>query len=95
MIKVALFSEQPLLAVGLEAAFAGSDTLSLSGFCQSVDDLWADMRAEQPDVLLIELTDSLSLPQLGECVLKFPWTSERCGEENSPVRRGTIGGRPR
>ena len=72
MKRVGLLSGQPLIVAGLEAALAGSTMLTLSGTWCSMDDLYTRISAGAPDVLLVDLTDSITLPHLARVATSFP-----------------------
>ncbi len=82
MTRIALFSEQPFLIAGFEAALEASQTLSLAGAYQTIEALQAQAGPREPNVVLAELTDSITLARVAELACCFArsavvlWVSE-------------------
>lgn len=64
MTHVALFSVQPILVAGLQSVLDREGDLVLSAICSTVSELLADIAADRPGVLLMEVTPELSLEML-------------------------------
>jgi two-component system nitrate/nitrite response regulator NarL len=62
--NVALFSVQPILVAGLRSVLAKEGDLFLSAVCSTVPELIADVTAERPGVMLIEVTPEIGLDVL-------------------------------
>jgi two-component system, NarL family, nitrate/nitrite response regulator NarL len=71
MTRIALFSEQPFLIAGFEAALEASKTLSLAGAYQTIAALQAQAGPGEPNVVLMELTDSMTLARVTEFACCF------------------------
>src|SRR4051794_329482 len=55
MPNVLLYTDEPILAQGLRAAFADTDGFELVGHCSKVEDLRDELSACKPDILLLDL----------------------------------------
>lgn len=71
MTRIALYSEQPFLIAGFEAALEASKTLSLAGAYQTIEALQAQAGPGEPNVVLVELTDSITLARVAELTCCF------------------------
>jgi two-component system nitrate/nitrite response regulator NarL len=66
MTKLALYSVQPVLVAGLQTVLAPLSNLVLSGVYPTIDQLMEHVQVERPDVLLIELTEDVTLEALSK-----------------------------
>jgi len=66
MIRVFLFSDQPILAKGLEAVFASSERFQLCGVSSAPADAIERLRALIPEIIVVDLTAEVSLETLAE-----------------------------
>jgi DNA-binding NarL/FixJ family response regulator len=66
MIQILLFSDEPVLALGLESVLRAAEGFQLAGVCSSTSRLKEIMEAGQPDVLLIDLTSDVTFSILSE-----------------------------
>jgi DNA-binding NarL/FixJ family response regulator len=64
MTKVILYSVQPVLVAGLQKVLAPLNGLMLSGVCPTIDQLMEHVQMERPDLLLIEVTEDVTLEVL-------------------------------
>lgn len=65
MTNVAVYSVQPILVAGLQAVLAPLNSLMVSGSCPTIAALMEHLQMERPDLLLIELTEDVTLEVLG------------------------------
>src|ERR1700675_3754515 len=66
MTQILLFSDEPVLAVGLESVLRAADGFQLAGVCSNTTRLKEIMEAGQPDILLIDLTSDVTFSILSE-----------------------------
>src|SRR5579863_3484727 len=66
MTRTLLFSDEPILAKGLESILANVDGFQLTGVCASTTKLKEILDAGEPDILLIDLTSDGSFSILSE-----------------------------
>jgi DNA-binding NarL/FixJ family response regulator len=66
MIRILLYSSEPVLAQGLASALIGKSDCRLVSVVTSDDDLAAAVAIEKPDILLLDLTSGLSFESLRE-----------------------------
>src|SRR5271165_719679 len=64
MANVLLCSDEPILAEGLSRILAGSETLNLISYCPGIEGLRSQMELHQPDLLLVDLTASITFGAL-------------------------------
>jgi DNA-binding NarL/FixJ family response regulator len=64
--SVALYSSQPILATGLEAVMAERGDCTLSGVLTALDPLIEHVRMHRPSVVLIDVTETVTLATLSE-----------------------------
>jgi len=64
MGTVLLFSDEPILAEGLQRVLAKSGGLSLISYCARMDLLIAELEAHRPDVLIVDLSAGISFDVL-------------------------------
>lgn len=64
MNNIALYSVQPILSAGLQAALAASNAFRLSPVCESLAQLVEQIRVTEPALVLIELTRDVTLEVL-------------------------------
>jgi DNA-binding NarL/FixJ family response regulator len=60
MASVLLCSDEPILAEGLSRILGDADGLSLASYCPRMDDLSSQLQFHQPDLLLVDLTASIT-----------------------------------
>ena len=66
MTQILLFSDEPVLALGLESVLRAADGFQLAGVCSNTTRLKEIMEAGQPDILLIDLTSDVTFSILSE-----------------------------
>jgi two-component system nitrate/nitrite response regulator NarL len=70
MTSVALYSEQPVLTAGLQAAMAGLEDIGLSAVFEDLDPLIDHVCTSRPSVTLVEATAAVTIATLSklECI---------------------------
>ena len=66
MTRTLLFSDEPILAKGLESILASVEGFQLTGVCSSTVKLKEILDAGEPDILLIDLTSDVTFSILSE-----------------------------
>ena len=66
MTTVALYSEQPILTAGLQAAIAGLGDMILSAVFTDLDSLADHVRTSHPSVALVEVTAAVTFSTLSK-----------------------------
>jgi two-component system, NarL family, nitrate/nitrite response regulator NarL len=66
MTRVSLYSDQPMLAKGLEAVFAATERLQLDGCFFGLPELMARLESDVPDILLLDVTPEVNLGVLSD-----------------------------
>jgi len=66
MTRTLLFSDEPILAKGLESVLASVDGFQLTGVCSTTGKLKEILDAGEPDILLIDLTSDVTFSILSE-----------------------------
>jgi len=66
MIRVLLFSDEPILARGLTAVLSNTDQFELMSMCLGTAKLLEVLTAEKPDILLLDLTSDVTFSVLSE-----------------------------
>ena len=66
MTSVALYSEQPVLAAGLQDVMAGLEDITLSGVFTALDPLIERVKECRPSVVLLEVTADVTFTTLSE-----------------------------
>ena len=69
MTSVALYSEQPILAAGIEAVVAGLEDCTLSGVFTTLGSLIKHVRTRRPSVVLLDVTAAVKFSMLSELKL--------------------------
>jgi DNA-binding NarL/FixJ family response regulator len=69
MTSVALYSEQPILAAGIEAVVAGLEDCTLSGVFTTLGSLIEHVRTRRPSVVLLDVTAAVRFSMLSELKL--------------------------
>ena len=64
MTNVELYSEQPILAAGLQAAMAGLEDIALSAVFADLDGLIDHFRTSRPSVILLDVTAAVTFATL-------------------------------
>ena len=72
MTRLLLYTDEPILASGLEMVLAQADGYRLSGICRSPSSLLEQAMVERPDVLLLDLTPDLSFGTLLDVQRQVP-----------------------
>ncbi len=72
MTRLLLYTDEPILASGLEAVLSSATSYNLSGICRTTPALMEQARIDRPDVLLLDLTPELSFGVLLEIQRQFP-----------------------
>jgi DNA-binding NarL/FixJ family response regulator len=72
MTRLLLYTDEPILASGLEMVLAGSEDHRLSGICRTPAALVEQARIDRPDVLLLDLTPDLTFGVLLEIQRQLP-----------------------
>ena len=65
MVRVVVYSDQPILAKGLESLIAGDPALELAACCSNVADLREHLANEKPDLAVLDLTSEITSATLG------------------------------
>lgn len=69
MIRVLLYTREPLLAAGLSSVLAVTDGLRVSGCCSALESVGPEARESQPGVLLLDVDSGIDLRLLRDlCV---------------------------
>jgi DNA-binding NarL/FixJ family response regulator len=66
MIHVAIYSDQPILAKGLESVIASDPALQLSATCSNIGKLAEHLDHEKPDLAVIDLTAEVTIAALDQ-----------------------------
>ena len=66
MTSVALYSEQPILAAGIEAVVAGLEDCTLSGVFTTLGSLIEHVRTRRPSVVLLDVTAAVKFSMLSD-----------------------------
>jgi DNA-binding NarL/FixJ family response regulator len=66
MTQILLFSDEPVLALGLESVLRAADGFQLASVCSNTTRLKEIMETGQPDILLIDLTSDVTFSILSE-----------------------------
>jgi two-component system, NarL family, nitrate/nitrite response regulator NarL len=66
MVRVVVYSDQPILAKGLERLIDADPALELTAWCENVLTLKDHMANVWPDVAVVDLTPQITIPVLGE-----------------------------
>lgn len=66
MVRVLIYSDQPILATGLETLIAADPLLELSACCSTPSLLKEHLANEQPDLAVIDLTARITTSVLGD-----------------------------
>ena len=66
MIRIVLYSNQPILAKGLESLIVSDPALELSAYCSTSAALKEQMANEKPDLAVLDLTPEITFAMLGE-----------------------------
>ena len=66
MIRTLLFSDEPILAKGLEAILVSVEGFQLTGVCSNTAKLKEILESGEPDILLIDLTSDVTFSILSE-----------------------------
>lgn len=72
MTRLLLFTDEPVLAQGLQALLTGETDLQFLGVCQTTTELFHELETGQPDVLLMDLTPDLTFSVLIEVQRRSP-----------------------
>jgi len=72
MARVVIYSDQPILAIGLESLIAGDPALELSACCSSMPALEEHLANENPDLAVLDLTPKVTCGALEELQIVAP-----------------------
>lgn len=75
MTRVAVLSGQPLLIAGLQAVMERSDRVALTGAFSDIEAMLGHLLAARPEVVLIELSDSMNVTQIEDMIRATTGTS--------------------
>jgi DNA-binding NarL/FixJ family response regulator len=86
MVRVVVYSDQPILAKGLESLIAADPALELSACCSSVANVTEHLANENPDLAVLDLTPEITSTALNELRNLSPesklilWTNSIAGD---------------
>jgi two-component system nitrate/nitrite response regulator NarL len=86
MVRVVVYSDQPILAKGLESVIAADPEFELSANCRNVAALKEHLANENPDLAVLDLTPEVTSAALTELQVLAPecklilWTHTIAGE---------------
>src|ERR1022692_1712484 len=89
MVRVAVYSDQPVLAKGLESLIAADPALESSASCSKVAVLKKHLANENPDLAVLDLTPEITSAALNELQNLAPesklilWTNTLAGDLSS------------
>jgi len=66
MVRVVIYSDQPILAAGLERVIADDPELESSGWCSTISTLRERLANENPDLAVVDLTPQITITTLKE-----------------------------
>src|ERR1035438_3524630 len=66
MTRVCLYTDQPILAKGLEAVLTATGRLQLERSYSGIPELVERLQADAPDILLLDLTPEVTFGVLGD-----------------------------
>jgi two-component system nitrate/nitrite response regulator NarL len=81
MARIVIYSDQPILAMGLESLIAGDPALELNACCSSIAALKEHLANGSPDLAVLDLTTEVTTDALHELQILAPecklilWTS--------------------
>ncbi len=75
LIHVTVYSEEPFLLAGVEAALQGSQKFQLAGACRTLEEIRAQLSVEAFGIALLDLTAAVTLPELHDLRLWHPRTA--------------------
>ena len=65
-VRVVIYSDQPILAAGMESLIAADPDLESSGWCQGISSLRERLANENPDLAVVDLTPQMTVTALTE-----------------------------
>jgi hypothetical protein len=65
-VRVAIYSDEPILITGLKAVIAADPKLRLTACCRSLMELKARLTSDSPDVAVLDFTDEITAATLVE-----------------------------
>jgi len=86
MVRIIVYSDQPILAKGLESLIAGDPSFELNASCSKVAALREHLAIESPDLAVLDLTPEITCGTLKELKSLAPelkvilWTNSIAGE---------------
>jgi DNA-binding NarL/FixJ family response regulator len=86
MVRVVIYSTQPILAKGLESLIAADPAFELSAYCSNVAALMEHLANESPDLAVLDLTPQITPEVLSELQRAAPeaklilWTDTIAGD---------------
>lgn len=66
MPRIVLYSDQPILAMGLESVLCRAPGFELAGICPTVPVLMQRLAADEPDIALLDLTPEVTFGALSD-----------------------------
>ena len=66
MTRIVLYSDQPILAQGLRSVLLGANGFEIHSICTTMATLMETMTAQQPDIVLMDLTSEVTFGALSE-----------------------------
>src|ERR1700690_4166579 len=66
MLRVVVYSDQPILAMGLESLIAADPALELNACCSNIAALGKHLTGENPDIAVLDLTPEITSAALQE-----------------------------
>ena len=64
MVRVTIYSEEPILAIGLTRIITADPELELTDSCSTLDELEDRLSHDRPDIAVIDLTPQITAPAL-------------------------------
>jgi len=72
MTRLLLYTDEAVLARGLETVIASEPALELAGVCPSISSLGEELQGSRADLLLMDLTADLTFSVLADLQRRFP-----------------------
>jgi DNA-binding NarL/FixJ family response regulator len=66
MIRVLLYTNEPVLAEGLESILTAAEGFSIAGTCSTIEEVLIALENRQPDLLLMDLTPDVTFTALSD-----------------------------
>lgn len=85
MASVLVYTDQPILAMGVKSLIAADPTLTLAAQCTHILAVVESLSSARPDVALLDLTPEITLARLGELQRLAPKCRFLLWTENMPA----------